>query len=295
MKRMLSGIKPTGQLHLGSYIGALHHFVEYQDQYEMFAFIANLHCITVPQEPEQLKKNLYDCVALYLACGLDPNRATIFLQTDVKEHAQLGYIMCCNTYMGELNPIRFNGAGETLFVDDSIYTAGLILIDALSSLGPQTARFAGNGARMTVVSGLFADATDRAAVHDFTLLFEPASGGYTNGPVLFSSSTGSSSAPLGTMRNAGSTAKFRVVVDPARMRQAGAKTARGFAVAWKAGLLEQNVVLVPGEGYTLRFTYGWDDETDLPLALDAPANEGDLPTGVWFEAPSKGGTVVIVR
>ena len=58
MKRMLSGIKPTGQLHLGSYIGALHHFVEYQDQYEMFAFIANLHCITVPQEPEQLKKNL---------------------------------------------------------------------------------------------------------------------------------------------------------------------------------------------------------------------------------------------
>ena len=198
-------------------------------------------------------------------------------------------------YMGELNPIRFNGAGETLLVDDSIYTAGLILIDALSSLGPQTARFAGKGARMTVVSGLFADATDRAAVHDFTLLFEPASGGYTNGPVLFSSSTGSSSAPLGTMRNAGSTAKFRVVVDPTRMRQAGAKTARGFAVAWKAGLLEQNVVLVPGEGYTLRFTYGWDDETDLPLALDAPANEGDLPTGVWFEAPSKGGTVVIVR
>ena len=103
MTRMLSGIQPTGQIHLGSYIGALHHFVEYQDQYEMFAFIANLHCITVPQEPEQLKKNLYDCVALYLACGLDPNRATIFLQTDVKEHAQLGYIMCCNTYMGELN------------------------------------------------------------------------------------------------------------------------------------------------------------------------------------------------
>ena len=52
MKRMLSGIKPTGQLHLGNYIGALKHFVEYQDEYEMFAFIANLHCITVPQDPE---------------------------------------------------------------------------------------------------------------------------------------------------------------------------------------------------------------------------------------------------
>lgn len=102
-KRMLSGIKPTGQLHLGSYIGALKHFVEYQDDYEMFAFIANLHCITVPQEPSVLQKNLKDCVTLYLACGLDPKKATIFLQTDVRAHAQLGYIMCCHTYMGELN------------------------------------------------------------------------------------------------------------------------------------------------------------------------------------------------
>ena len=103
MKRMLSGIKPTGQLHLGNYIGALKHFVEYQDEYEMFAFIANLHCITVPQDPEELHTNLRDCVALYLACGLDPKKATIFLQTDVRAHAQLGYIMCCHTYMGELN------------------------------------------------------------------------------------------------------------------------------------------------------------------------------------------------
>lgn len=100
---MLSGIKPTGELHLGSYIGALSQFVKYQDDYEVYAFIANLHCITVPQDPEVLQKNLKDCVALYLACGLDPKKATIFLQTDVKEHAQLGYIMCCHTYMGELN------------------------------------------------------------------------------------------------------------------------------------------------------------------------------------------------
>lgn len=103
MKRMLSGIKPTGQLHLGNYIGALRHFVEYQDEYEMFAFIANLHCITVPQDPEELRENLRDCVALYLACGLDPQKTNIFLQTDVMEQAQLGYIMCCHTYMGELN------------------------------------------------------------------------------------------------------------------------------------------------------------------------------------------------
>lgn len=69
----------------------------------MIVFIANLHCITEYQEPEQLKKNLTDAVALYLACGLDPEKATIFLQTDVHEHAELGYIMACNTYLGELN------------------------------------------------------------------------------------------------------------------------------------------------------------------------------------------------
>lgn len=103
MKRMVSGIKPSGQLTLGNYIGALRNFVNYQEEYEMFVFIANLHCITVPQEPKELKKNLKDAIALYLACGLDPERSTIFLQSDVMEHAQLGFIMCCNTYMGELN------------------------------------------------------------------------------------------------------------------------------------------------------------------------------------------------
>lgn len=103
MKRMLSGIKPTGQLTLGNYIGALRNFVKYQDDYEMIVFIANLHCITEYQDPADLRKNLTDAVALYLACGLDPDKATIFLQTDVHEHAELGYIMACNTYLGELN------------------------------------------------------------------------------------------------------------------------------------------------------------------------------------------------
>ncbi len=100
---MLSGIKPTGQLTLGNYIGALRNFVNYQDDYEMIVFIANLHCITEYQEPADLRKNLPDAVALYLACGLDPEKATIFLQTDVHAHAELGYIMACNTYLGELN------------------------------------------------------------------------------------------------------------------------------------------------------------------------------------------------
>ena len=103
MKRMLSGIKPTGQLTLGNYIGALRNFVNYQDDYEMIVFIANLHCITEYQDPADLRKNLTDAVALYMACGLDPNKSTIFLQTDVHSHAELGYIMACNTYLGELN------------------------------------------------------------------------------------------------------------------------------------------------------------------------------------------------
>ena len=103
MKRMLSGIKPTGQLTLGNYIGALRNFVKYQDEYEVIFFIANLHCITVYQDPKELRKNLKDAVALYMACGLDPDKATIFLQTDVPAHAQLGYILSCYTYLGELN------------------------------------------------------------------------------------------------------------------------------------------------------------------------------------------------
>ena len=139
MKRMLSGIKPTGQLHLGNYIGALSKFVAYQDEYEMIAFIANLHCITEPQDPAELQKNLKDCVALYLACGLDPKKATIFLQTDVKEHAQLGYIMCCHTYMGELNRMtQFKdkmAKGEKnlsggIYTYPSLMAADILLYDA---------------------------------------------------------------------------------------------------------------------------------------------------------------------
>ena len=139
MKRMVSGIKPTGQLHLGNYIGALRHFVEYQDDYEMYAFIANLHCITEPQDPKDLRKNLQDCVALYLACGLDPDKAVVFLQTDVKAHAQLGYIMCCHTYMGELNRMtQFKdrkAKGETnmtggLYTYPSLMAADIVLYDA---------------------------------------------------------------------------------------------------------------------------------------------------------------------
>lgn len=139
MKRMLSGVKPTGRLTLGNYIGAIRNFVAYQDDYEMFVFIANLHAITVPQDRAVLKKNTKDLIALYLACGLDPNKATIFLQSDVHEHAELGWIMTCNSYMGELQRMTQykdkTAKGETgitagLFTYPSLMAADILLYDA---------------------------------------------------------------------------------------------------------------------------------------------------------------------
>lgn len=100
---MISGIKPTGHMHLGNYIGALRPFSSYQDEYELSVFIANLHCITLPIEAHELKTYLEDALIYYLACGLDPKKTTIFLQSDVLEHAQFGFILSCFTAMGELN------------------------------------------------------------------------------------------------------------------------------------------------------------------------------------------------
>ena len=103
MKKMISGIKPTGQLTLGNYIGALKPFVDSQDDYDLSVFIANLHCITLPIEPKELETNLKDALAFYIASGLDPKKTDIFLQTDIPEIAQLGFIMNSLTSMGELN------------------------------------------------------------------------------------------------------------------------------------------------------------------------------------------------
>jgi len=103
MERMLSGIKPTGKLTLGNYIGAILNFVKLQEEYEMIVFIANLHAITINIDSKELKENTRDIAALYLACGLDPNRAIIFNQSEVMEHAYLGYVLACNSYMGELS------------------------------------------------------------------------------------------------------------------------------------------------------------------------------------------------
>lgn len=139
MKRMLSGIKPTGKLTLGNYIGAIRPFVSYQDEYEMYIFIANLHAITVMQDPKELRTNTKDLITLYLACGLDPNKVVMFLQSEVHEHAELGWMLTCHSYMGELQRMTQykdkTAKGETnitagLFTYPSLMAADIILYDA---------------------------------------------------------------------------------------------------------------------------------------------------------------------
>lgn len=102
MKRMISGIQPSGSLTLGNYIGALKQFINFQNEYEMFIFIADLHAITVNQDKD-LRKRIRSLLALYLACGLDPEKNTIFVQSDNPYHAQLSWILECHTYIGELS------------------------------------------------------------------------------------------------------------------------------------------------------------------------------------------------
>lgn len=123
MKTMLSGIKPTGRLTLGNYIGAIREFVKYQDEYEMFIFIANEHALTVPIQASELRKNTKDLIALYLACGLDPEKCTIFLQSDVPAHAQLGWIMTCMAGYGELQ--RMTQFKDKMAKQETGITAGL--------------------------------------------------------------------------------------------------------------------------------------------------------------------------
>lgn len=103
MKTIFSGIKPSGDLTLGNYIGAISNFVQLQNDNNCFFCVVDLHAITVPQEKLELRKRTKDIAALYLACGIDPNKATIFIQSEVSAHSQLAWILECNTYVGELN------------------------------------------------------------------------------------------------------------------------------------------------------------------------------------------------
>ncbi|MDD6310878.1 MAG: tryptophan--tRNA ligase [Firmicutes bacterium] len=103
MKRVFSGVQPTGNIHLGNYLGALKQFVELQEDHECIYCIVDEHAITVPQDPKELRKHILDVAALYLSIGVDPKKSTVFVQSQVSGHAELGWILCCNSYTGELS------------------------------------------------------------------------------------------------------------------------------------------------------------------------------------------------
>ena len=102
-KRIFSGVQPSGQLTLGNYLGALRNFSLLQDDYECIYCVVDMHSITVRQDPKELHERSYAVLALYMACGLDPEKNILFLQSQVPGHAELGWVLNCFTYMGELN------------------------------------------------------------------------------------------------------------------------------------------------------------------------------------------------
>ena len=102
-KVMLSGIQPSGELHIGNYLGPLRHWPEMIEEYDCYFFLADLHTITVRQEPAELRRRVLNLLASYIACGLDPEKCTLFIQSHVPAHSQLAWVLNCYTMFGELS------------------------------------------------------------------------------------------------------------------------------------------------------------------------------------------------
>ncbi len=103
MKTVLSGIQPTGNLHLGNYLGSIANWIDLQETHKCIFGVMNLHAITLPQDPKALRQNVLDAASVYLACGLDPKKVTLFAQSEVAEHAELAWVFGTLTPMGWLN------------------------------------------------------------------------------------------------------------------------------------------------------------------------------------------------
>lgn len=103
MKTVLSGIQPTGNLHLGNYLGSIRNWIDLQETHRCIFGVMNLHAITLPQDPKELQKNVLNAAATYLACGLDPKKSVIFVQSEVAEHAELAWVLGTITPKGWLN------------------------------------------------------------------------------------------------------------------------------------------------------------------------------------------------
>jgi len=143
MKTIVSGIQPSGKMTLGNYLGAIKQFVEMQNSLDesttYLFFIADLHAITVPQDPKTLKANIRSLAAIYLACGLDPKKVNLFIQSEVKEHAELGYLLQTITYIGELERMtqykdkmqrQVSGVSSALLTYPVLMAADILLYNA---------------------------------------------------------------------------------------------------------------------------------------------------------------------
>lgn len=137
-KKIFSGIQPSGLITLGNYIGALKQFVEIQDEGDCTFCVVDLHALTVPQDPVALRQNVRNLAALFIATGIDPNKSTLMVQSHVKEHAELGWLMQCMAYMGELERMtQFKDKSEgkaavnvSLFTYPALMAADILLYDA---------------------------------------------------------------------------------------------------------------------------------------------------------------------
>jgi len=136
---MVSGIQPTNKLTLGNYLGALKNWVKLQTEYECYFFAVDLHAITSRQDPKELAANTYFALATYLAAGIDLNHATIFVQSHVRQHPELAWVLNCFTYMGELSRMtqfkdKSSRAGETipvgLFTYPTLMASDILLYQA---------------------------------------------------------------------------------------------------------------------------------------------------------------------
>jgi tryptophanyl-tRNA synthetase len=102
-KTVLSAVQPTNSMHIGNYLGAVRNWIPYLDLYDCLFFAVDLHSITVEQDPAALRENTYRSIATYMACGIDPKKATLFIQSQVPEHAELAWVLTCHSSMGELS------------------------------------------------------------------------------------------------------------------------------------------------------------------------------------------------
>lgn len=137
MGRVFSGVQPTGNIHLGNYLGALKQFVELQDDNECIYCIVDLHAITVEQDPEELKEHILDVAALYIAIGIDPKKSIVFVQSTVPGHTELSWLLTCSSYTGELSRMtqfKDKGKGKEsaptgLFMYPVLMAADILLYD----------------------------------------------------------------------------------------------------------------------------------------------------------------------